>query len=192
MREKISKAIKDIGERCDEKVDIMKIFIGGSKMVLEINDVVKEKLNEFIKYGDEILIGDCWRIDTVVQEFFKHNNYNNVTVYASGDKVRNNVGQFKLRNIQTDVAKGFEFYRKKDVVMANEADCGFMIWDEKSKGTLSNIVDLVNLKKSVEIYLTNSNTFYVISADKLSRDKSVEALGGLVHDAYEDVMNVLK
>ncbi len=124
-------------------------------MVSEIDDKVKEKLNEFIKNGDEILIGDCWGTDTSVQKFLVESNYKNVTVYASGDKVRNNVGRFKVHKVKADDVVGFDFYRSKDIAMADEADCGYMIWDGKSKGTLHNIIDLNNRNKPVEIYRTD-------------------------------------
>lgn len=37
----------------------MKIFIGGSRAVSRINQVVRARLDEFIRRGDFILIGDA-------------------------------------------------------------------------------------------------------------------------------------
>ena len=131
---------------------MMKIFIGGSKTIYEIDDVIKEKLQEIIKNQYDVLIGDCFGIDKTVQEFFYENGYRNVTVYVSGENVRNNVGDFKVCNIPSDKT-GFDFYRQKDIAMANDADCGFMIWDGKSKGTYLNILDLKHQGKPCETYI---------------------------------------
>lgn len=137
----------------------MKIFIGGSKTVSEIDDNVKEKLLQMIKKGNEILIGDCRGIDTAVQQFFADNKYDKVTVYATDGIVRNNVGEFKVKAIPSNGAVGFVFYRKKDSAMANDADSGFMIWDRKSKGTNENILELTKLGKNIVIYFTDDNSF---------------------------------
>lgn len=45
---------------------------------------------------------------------------------------------------------GYEFYRQKDIVMAADCDCGYMIWDGVSKGTRQNIEDLKRLGKFVQ------------------------------------------
>ena len=148
----------------------MKIFIGGSKMISEIDKNVKEKLDEIIKNKYEVLIGDCWGIDAAVQKFFAEKDYRNVTVYATGNSVRNNVGRFDVCNVVSNGAEGFAFYRQKDIVMIKDADCGFMIWDKKSKGTLNNIIDLLNQNKSVEVYLHDEKVFKMIDDIKALDD----------------------
>ena len=50
--------------------------------------------------------------------------------------------------------RGFDYYSTKDAEMAREADCGFMIWDANSKGTLLNIRRLVDAGKPVVVYLS--------------------------------------
>lgn len=137
----------------------MKIFIGGSKTLSEIDDNVKGKLLQMIKKDNEILIGDCRGIDTAVQQYFADKKYDKVTVYATDGIVRNNVGEFKVKAIPSNGAAGFAFYRKKDSAMANDADCGFMIWDRKSRGTNENILELAKLGKNVLIYFTDDNSF---------------------------------
>ena len=52
--------------------------------------------------------------------------------------------------------------------MANDADSGFMIWDGKSKGTLMNIIDLLNLNKPVEIYHTEDKAVQIINPNRLT------------------------
>ena len=135
----------------------MKIFIGGSKTINTLDENVKEKLQEIIKNKYDVLVGDCFGVDTAVQRFFYDNNYRNVTVYASGEDVRNNVGNFKVQYIETD-KKGFEFYRQKDIAMAKEADCGLMVWDGKSRGTQHNVSDLTSQNKPCRVYFHEGKT----------------------------------
>ena len=144
----------------------MKIFMGGSKRVNTLDNNIKEKLQEIIKNKYDVLIGDCSGVDTAVQRFFCDNNYRNVTVYVSGNACRNNVGNFKVQYIETN-KKGFEFYHQKDVAMAKDADCGFMIWDGKSRGTLHNMIDLALQNKPCEIYFTESKRTKCIKISNL-------------------------
>ena len=139
-------------------------------MISDIDKNVKEKLDEIIKNKYEVLIGDCWGIDAAVQKFFVEKNYRNVTVYATGNSVRNNVGRFDVCKVVSNGAEGFTFYRQKDIAMAKDADCGFMIWDKNSKGTLNNIIDLLNQKKSVELYLNDEKVFKMINDIKTLDD----------------------
>lgn len=161
-------------------------------MISDIDETVKEKLSEIIKEKYNVLIGDCWGIDKSVQHFFNQNNYRRVTVYASGNKVRNNVGDFEVRNIIADGEEGANFYRRKDTEMANDADSGFMIWNSKSKGTLNNIINLINQKKQVEIYFTESRTLKTINEDTLFKNDEIKALAKMIYDAYKDVMEALE
>ena len=39
------------------------------------------------------------------------------------------------------------YYRAKDLAMVEDADCGFMIWNGESKGTLNNILNLLYMDK---------------------------------------------
>ena len=47
--------------------------------------------------------------------------------------------------------------------MAEDADYGFMIWNGKSRGTLSNMVNLVGFNKEVLLYFTPHKKFYYIN-----------------------------
>ncbi len=107
------------------------------------------------KNKHSVFIGDCYGTDAAVQEFFMKLNYPDVTVFASNGRVRNNIGNWTVRNIPADSSvKGFDFYKQKDEAMANCADYGFMIWDGKSRGTLNNIINLISQNKKVLVYMT--------------------------------------
>jgi hypothetical protein len=56
--------------------------------------------------------------------------------------------------------RGFAYYAAKDAAMAQDADCGFMLWDEKSKGTFNNIETLVQLGRKTLVYVAPRKSFH--------------------------------
>lgn len=65
--------------------------------------------------------------------------------------------------------KDFLHYARKDAEMRDEADYGFFLWHQRSKGTLNNILGLVTQKKSALVYLSPKKTFVTIkNMDSLS------------------------
>lgn len=138
----------------------MKIFISGSISIKELNIQVIKELNNFCESGYEILIGDAYGADSLVQQYFKERNYNNVTVYAS-NYVRNNKGKWNVKIIKVpNGIYGREFYTQKDIAMANDCDVAFMLWDGISAGTLRNIKQVLNLNKPCNVYFSKLNSIY--------------------------------
>lgn len=132
----------------------MKIFIAGARSIVTADPYVISKLHSICDKHFDVLIGDCSGVDTVVQSFFAGCSYPKVTVYASNGKARNNVGGWYTKDIRVPTTvRGFEFFRQKDIAMANDADIGFMIWDGESRGTLYNIFTLAEQNKAVLVYL---------------------------------------
>jgi len=73
---------------------------------------------------------------------------------------RNNVGGWPTRSISAlNRKRDFSYYSSKDRVMADEASVGFMIWDGKSKGTLTSVFRLISQNKKVVIYTAPSKQF---------------------------------
>ena len=141
----------------------MKIFIAGARNITSLDDSVKARLMSIYNNKHSVFVGDCYGVDTAVQDFFIRLKYNDVTVFASNGKARNNIGNWNVENIHVDSSlKGFEFYKQKDIAMANGADYGFMIWDGNSRGTLNNIINLVNQNKKVLVYTTLFRKMFVI------------------------------
>lgn len=134
-------------------VSEMKIFIGGSKNISKLDSETKSALDRLCTENANILIGDCFGADTLVQQYLNDKGYRNVTVYVSGDKARNNIGGFNEKHINADGLTGFKFYRQKDIAMVKDADCGLMLWDEKTKGTAYNIRDMREIGKEVIIII---------------------------------------
>ena len=142
----------------------MKVFIGGARQLSALNNEVVEKLNSILIKKYDILVGDAKGIDTSVQKYYCDKAYQNVTVYASNGKARNNLGNWTIENVQVSKnVTGFDFYAAKDLKMAQDADFGFMIWNGKSRGTWNNVVNLCNQKKTVVLYISYLKQFHKIS-----------------------------
>jgi len=115
-----------------------------------------------------VIVGDANGADKAVQQYFSSKGYQKVEVFCTGSVCRNNVGHWNTRNIGTTTYdKGRAFYTLKDRAMALEATYGFMVWDEKSPGTLLNVLRLLRQGKKVVVYLTSVYRF----AELLSLDQ---------------------
>ncbi len=51
------------------------------------------------------------------------------------------------------------FFTAKDIEMAEAADYGLMIWDAKSTGTLSNVLELLARKKKSVVFVNKAKLF---------------------------------
>jgi len=143
----------------------MKIFIAGPRVLRTLDEKIIRQLNSISAKEHEVIVGDADGIDTAVQQFFADKQYENVIVYATEGKARNNVGMWNIRSVvPPSQAKGFRFYAAKDLEMARDADCGFMIWNGKSKGTLNNILNLIGLGKKCKVYLSTMNELYAVKS----------------------------
>lgn len=136
------------------------VFIGGSRRLSRLNDQIRAKLAEISDRQLHILVGDANGADRAIQAQLADWHYPNVTIYYVGSKPRNNEGNWPLLKVATPSGlKGFEFYSAKDKQMATEADCGLMIWDGESRGTLANVMNLVREDKPVAVYLSKQRRF---------------------------------
>lgn len=148
----------------------MKVFIGGSKSISKLDEAVVREIENLVEQGDEILIGDCFGADALVQSELV--GYEKVTVYSPFEKGRNNAGGWDVRQRGKRKIGLFErpylFYAAKDTAMTIDADCGLMIWDGKSKGTFINMMNLVILEKEVKVFLCERASFVTVrTADDL-------------------------
>lgn len=129
------------------------IFVGGSRHASRLNADVRQRLDNIIGKGFPIAIGDANGADRAIQHYLKEKGYSSVEVYCSGGVCRNNVGNWRVRNVPALSTKtGVQFYSAKDRAMATEALAGFMLWDGKSIGTLLNVFRLLSLNKKVVLY----------------------------------------
>ena len=137
-----------------------KVFFGGSRKLGRINSAIRTRLKNLISNGHTVLIGDANGIDKAVQSFFAEAGYSNVIVYCMDGYCRNNVGNWRINAINSGgKKKDFAYFAMKDAAMALEADYGFMVWDGESKGTLNNVLNLLQQGKSVLLYRSPSREF---------------------------------
>ncbi len=149
------------------------VFIGGSRRLSRLNDKIRAKLADISDRQLHILVGDANGADRAIQALLADWRYPHVTIFYVGSKPRNNEGNWPLLKVATPKGlKGFEFYSAKDKQMAHEADCGLMIWDGESRGTLANVVSLVRDNKPVAVYVSKQRRF--VNAVTLA---DVESLG---------------
>ena len=140
-----------------------KVFIGGSRAVSRLNSTIREKLDDLISRQCAILIGDANGADKAVQEHFARQQYQHVIVYCMS-RYRNNAGNWPTKHVEAPGnRKDFAWYAAKDLAMAQDAKCGVMLWDGKSKGTLNNIQQLLSQRKKVLVYLGPEKAFHKLS-----------------------------
>ena len=145
----------------------MKCFISGTagfghSVITTLPDTVRDCIINLVTDGVDILIGDCQGVDFLVQQELKNLNYHRVTVYCSGKRVRNNIGNWIVKNIIVpNGVFGRDFYAVKDYAMCSDCDVGLAIWDGKSYGTGRNISTLEQYKKPVYVYRIDENTWTI-------------------------------
>ena len=140
-----------------------KVFIGGSRAISRLNSAIREKLDDLISRQCAILIGDANGADKAVQEHLASRQYQHVTVYCM-NRCRNNVGNWPTRHVEPPGSRqDFAYYAAKDLAMAQDANCGVMLWDGRSKGTLNNVQQLLSQGKKALVYLAPEKTFHKLS-----------------------------
>ncbi len=143
----------------------MKIFIGGSRAVSRLNAGIRDRLDDVMTKGCTVLVGDANGGDKAVQEYFADRQYANVIVFCM-ERCRNNVGNWPTRNIEPPPGStGFSYYAAKDLVMSQEAGCGLMLWDGKSKGTLQNLLKLIGAQKPTLVYFAPTRDFHRLTTE---------------------------
>jgi hypothetical protein len=127
----------------------MNVFISGSIGKITLNETEIAHLTRVIASGETVLIGDAYGVDTAVQRHLAEQRYPHVTVYFSGETVRNNIGNWPLRLIPNpENLTGRSRFQLKDKAMAHDCDYALMFWNGKSKGTQFNMSYIAKLGKN--------------------------------------------
>jgi hypothetical protein len=135
----------------------MKIFISGSISIKKLSKNAIECLEQVIKENRTVLIGDANWVDKAVQQYLFEQKYQNVIVYFSGEKIRNNIGSWQTKQIPNpENLTGRDRYQLKDKAMAEDCNDGMMVWDGKSKGTKDNVDYMEKLGKKYSIVVSGS------------------------------------
>lgn len=137
-----------------------RVFIAGSMNIKHLDAKVKERLNNIVNQEFEVVVGDADGADTSIQSYLFNHGTAKTTVFCSGEQPRNNVGHWPVQRVETSQLKGSRaFFTAKDIRMAEVADIGLMIWDTKSTGTLSNIIELLARKKKSVVFVNKAKIF---------------------------------
>lgn len=132
----------------------MKVFLGGSIRLNALPAAVKELITEEISRSSSFAVGDAAGMDLAFQQFLKSQSVRALTVFHS-DTLRNNTGNWPTEFVHSELkSSGKDKFTVKDRRMAELADCGIMVWDGESAGTLANVIDLLQQKKPCQIYIS--------------------------------------
>lgn len=137
------------------------VFVAGSRAISKLNEQIRERLDNIMRQQLSVLVGDANGADKAVQVYLAKCAYRNVTVYSM-EVSRNNVGGWPIKHHLAATAAKHDrhYYGIKDLAMTKDATWGFMLWDGESKGTLTNIVNLLNTRKKTLLYLDAQSSFF--------------------------------
>lgn len=139
----------------------MKIVLGGSRQLEFIPNAIAERLLEWMERSSNFLVGDAPGTDRAFQKFLFSKRYPRVTVYTSADEIRNNLGNWQVVKVESGLkSKSNAVHAFKDREMSKIAEIGLMIWDCKSAGTLSNVIDLLSQGKKCYVWVVPDSVMY--------------------------------
>ncbi len=137
------------------------VFISGSQSLYKLNNKmiinIYNKLYNIIAHKFDVVVGDADGAEASLQTFLNIFKYKNVTVYYSGNKIKNNIGKWTTRKIEEQ-----NNTTEKDKAMINVADYGVIIWDGKSEDSFNNIFGLIKQNKKVFVYFAPMDEFFTI------------------------------
>lgn len=140
------------------------VFVAGSMNIKHLNRKFFDRVATVVASEFDIVVGDADGSDTSIQEALVELKAENVTVYCSGSEPRNNVGGWKVHNVFPNTAKGTRaYFTAKDIEMAKVADFGLMMWDAKSTGTLSNVIELLRRGKKSVVFVNKQKDFITVT-----------------------------
>ncbi len=143
------------------------VFVAGSRALSKLNAQVKERLDNILRKEFTVLVGDANGADKAVQRYLAERRYKHVVVYCM-EVCRNNVGDWPTRSHSADpsVKRDRHYYGIKDRAMAKDASCGFMLWDGISKGTLTNVINLLDYDKKVLLFSAPKKRFFTLRSSE--------------------------
>lgn len=140
------------------------VFIAGSISISRLHEKVADRINKIVSSDFNIVVGDADGADTSIQECLQRYQAGKVTVYCTGDSPRNNVAEWPVHRVVSKAKAGTRaFFTAKDLEMARDSDYGLMVWDCKSTGTLSNVIELLREKKKSVVFVNKNKDFVTIS-----------------------------
>ncbi len=162
------------------------VFIAGSISISHLHERVQERINKIASSEFSVVVGDADGADTSIQECLRANSARNVTVFCTGPTPRNNVAAWPVHRVESKAKAGSRaYFTAKDVEMARNSDYGLMIWDCKSTGTLSNVLELLSEKKKSLVFVNKVREFITV-ADVSGLDQLVGMMSGHARSKAEE------
>ncbi|GAB2209089.1 hypothetical protein ROS1_59070 [Roseibium sp. ROS1] len=136
------------------------VFIAGSIKIKHLDRLFVERIENIVQKEFDVVVGDANGADASIQKELMRLKATNVTVFCSGDKPRNNLGNWNVERVTSTAEPGTrEFFTAKDVKMASSAEIGLMLWDAASTGTLSNVFELLSKNKTCVVFVNREKKF---------------------------------
>lgn len=152
------------------------VFIAGSMNIKHLDRQVLERMDNIVSRKHKVVVGDADGADTSIQQYLLKQGAADTIVYCSGEQPRNNVGGWPVHHVTTNQSPGSRaFFTAKDIEMAEAADFGLMIWDAKSTGTLSNVIELLSRDKKSVVFVNKDKAFHNI-ADVSDLEKLIQCM----------------
>jgi predicted XRE-type DNA-binding protein len=140
------------------------VFIAGSISISRLHEKVQERINNIVSSDLNVVVGDADGADTAIQQCLHAYRASKVKVYCTGETPRNNVADWSVHHVKSKAKVGSRaFFTAKDLEMARSSDYGLMVWDCKSTGTLSNVIELLKEKKKSVVFVNKEKDFVTIS-----------------------------
>jgi len=154
----------------------------------ELPSKVAKALDDHMKRGDKIIVGDAPGIDRQVQDYLNAKNYKNVEIYGPGKQVRYSANsKWKTNPIDDpDHEPGSkEWLAKKDKAMSDAADTGLaVILDDGARATRQNVKRMYDVGKEVKVYSLSKKG---AESDKWSTAHDVDT--AFQRERYKEVPN---
>lgn len=158
------------------------VFLAGSMNIKRLHPLFMDRVANIVSSNLDVVVGDADGADTSIQTLLVEMNAASVTVYCSGLKPRNNIGNWPVQNVSSKAAAGTRaYFTAKDHEMAKVADYGLMLWDAKSTGTLSNVIELLKRNKKCVVFVNKNERFITVS--------DIDSLNELVSEMSEPARN---
>ena len=158
------------------------VFVSGSRSIKSLPLLAIRSLEIIIAKGFTVLIGDCFGVDTLVQDYLAARKYRNVIVCHIGARPRNN------RGFQTHHVAGTR-HSDKDAYMGQRANYGLAIWDGESPGTAKNIArvktKVIQPSSQPNLRFTTGNMFDFPADIRINTVNCVGVMGAGVALAFK-------
>jgi hypothetical protein len=131
------------------------MFIGGSLGISVLPALAVERIDAAISEDAEFLVGDAPGVDALVQKYLHKRGVRSVRVFHSTPQRRLNLGHWPEQFVDSGLkSTSSAMHGAKDREMARQCDQALMVWDTKSVGTITNVLDVTGRGKPWRIVVT--------------------------------------